>query len=456
MQPTDYGKLELVYLTGSIMVILFGIRISNGYNRMYFYDKNDVFRKKLFATGQAFTLFCSLAFASFLFVNAKWFAAKIFDFPEGVYFIKLVTLVTLIEVLIQIPLNNLRIREKAKIFVVVSLVNLIVTTGFTIYFVAFAGKGVAGVFYAKILGSLLTVTLLFYITRNEFQLGFSFLQLKLMLGFSIFLIPSNLSALILNMSNRYFLQEYQNLEDVGLYSLGAKLAGIIPFLFTEPVKQAFGPHLFGQIDNPIECKRTLVNFTRIFFAGLSIVALSVSLFSREVVLLMADNSYAGSNNIVFILSISYLFLGLAGIIVLGIHITRKTWIITIVWLISAVASILFNIWLIPIYGRMGAATATMLSVILINVLYLYALHKVYPVKLEYFNFIKILFAMLIFNYVGTFVLFAIFPSILLKILLLAMFVVVIYFSGIIKKEELLKGRNIILKKVSNKTTIYRK
>lgn len=450
LQPADYGKLELVYLAGSILAVLYGLYVENGYNRIFFISKDTGYRKILFSTGQGFNLFCSLVFASVMIVNAKWVAAQIFNFPEGVIFLRLIIFSTVIEVMTHIPFNNIRIRQKAKIYVTVNLFELILITVLTVYFVAFAHRGVAGVLYARIIGGSITLILLYYITRHEYSLGFSFPQLKMMLGFSVFLIPSGLSALILNMSNRYFLQEYQTLDDVGLYSLGAKLAGIIPFLFTEPVKKAFGPYLFEQIDDPGECKKTLTEFSRIFLAGLSVIALSVSLFSRELIMIMSDKSYAESYTIVFVLSVSYLFLGLSGIIVMGIHITRKTWIIILIWPVSAIVNIFLNIWLIPLYGRMGAAIATLLSVGMINIFYFYALHKVYPMKFEYFKILKILILLVIFNYAGSFVQLNIIPGILIKSLLLFMFFVALYYFGVFTKDELLKGKSLLLREINIK------
>jgi O-antigen/teichoic acid export membrane protein len=452
LQPADYGKLELVYLAGSILSLVYGLKVESGYNRIYFQNKDSNFRKTLFATGQFFNLFCAMLFASIIFFNANWLAAIIFEFPEGSYFLKLITGVTIIEVMTHIPFNNLRVRQEAKKYVVYNMLKLIAVTALTVYFVAFAHKGVAGVLYAKIIGDSITLAALYIETRKEFLIKFSSLQLKLMLSFSVFLIPSGLSALVLNMSNRYFLQEYQTLDDVGLYSLGAKLAGIIPFLFTEPVKKAFGPHLYELIDNPVKCKKILADFSRLFFAGLSFVALAVSLYSRELVMIMSDQSYAGSHSIVFILSVSYLFLGLAGIIVTGIHITKKTWIITMIWPVSALANILFNIWLIPEYGRMGAAFATMLSVIVINLSYFYALYRVYPVKFDYISFGKILILLLIFNYLGSLVILGLISAIIIKTIILATFIAVIYFSGVFKKDELKRAGQYLSNKKKQQIT----
>jgi O-antigen/teichoic acid export membrane protein len=255
------------------------------------------------------------------------------------------------------------------------------------------------------------------------------------------------------MSNRYFLQEYQTLDDVGMYSLGAKLAGIIPFLFTEPIKKAFSPYLYEYVDQIDKCKKTLSDFARIFFVGLSIVALAISLFSRELIMIMSDQSYHGSHNIVFILSVSYLFLGLSGIVVLGIHITRKTWIITIIWPISAISNIALNIWLIPLYARMGAAVATMLSVVVIIFLYLFALHKVFPIKFDYIGFVKVVLLMLFFNYAGTFIVFSLLPSILIKIVLMIFFIFLLLHARIFKPEELKKGKEFLYGRMNKKIII---
>lgn len=434
--PADYGKLELIYLVGAILAMMYGFSVELGYNRIFFHKKDIHYRKKLYATGQFFNLFCSLVFAFVIFTQGDWLSKVVFDFEEGGFYLRLISIITIFEVMTHIPLNNLRIRQEAKSFIAVSLIQLVITVSLNIALVVFAEMGVLGVLYARLIGLFFTLGILYYVTRKEFIFSFSTKQLQLMLGFSIFLIPANLSAIILNMSNRYFLELYQSLDDVGLYSLGAKIAGVIPFLFTEPVKKAFGPYLFELIENPKECKKLMANFLKHFLVSLSIVALSFSLFSRELIMLVADQAFEGSHNVVFILSISYIFLGASGIIVLGIHITKKTWIITIIFPVSAVINVLLNIWLIPIYGRMGAATATLISVIIINLLYLYSLKRVYPVNFKYFEFIKILVLVVIFNYFGSLVHYGILLSIVLKAGILISFIVTLYLSGVFNKYDL--------------------
>lgn len=438
-------------MVAAILSILYGLKVELGYNRIYFLDKDVFYRKTLFMTGQAFNVFCSLVFILILFANIDFFSKMILDFDQGAYFLKLISIATVLEVLTYIPHSNLRLRYKAWSFVMVSILNLLVTVGFTIYFIVFLDLGVAGVLYGKILGTLATLIYLYYLTWSEFHFRISSSMLWPMLGFSVFLIPSNLSSLVLNMSNRFFLSEYQNLDDVGLFSLGAKIAAVIPLLITEPVKKAFSPYVFDLAEQPDKCKIVLSDFIRLFFAGLSVFVLAISIFASDLVAIMASKSFQGSSNVVFILSFSNLLLGMAALVVLAIHITRKTWIVTLIWIGSSLVNIALNVWLIPIYGRIGAAYATMLSILFILVMYIVAAQKVFPLIVPYLSIAKIAVFLVVFNYVGTLIDFSLLINIIIKsVLLLIYSLILIYLTGVIHKYELKKALGFVQSKLSSK------
>ena len=442
LSPSDYGQLELLYLIAGILVILFGFNISTGYSRIYFIDKDIKSRRTLFMTGQAFNIICSVVFVLILFYNIDYFSSLILDFDQGKYFLKLITVATILDVLTFIPINNLRVRNKAWSYIQVSILTLVSTVLLTIYFIAFIDLGVVGVLYGKILGSLISLIYLFYLTWSEFHLQISKTMLLSMLSFSIFLIPSNLSSLILNMSNRFFLSEYQNLEDVGLFSLGVKISAVIPLLITEPVKNAFLPYIFDIADQPNKCKALLSDFLRIFFAGVSIFVLTISIFASDLVAIMAADSFKGSSNVVFIMSFSNLLLGTAAIVVLAIHITQKTWIVTIIWVLSSILNIILNILLIPIYSKMGAAYATLLSISFILIFYIISARMVFPLIIPYKSMLKVVFLLISFNFLGGYITFDILTNIFLKTFFVLLYVIIIlYFTRIIKKEEIKHLKN---------------
>lgn len=445
LSPGDYGVLDLLNLLSAVLGILFGLIISSGYSRIYFDLKDEDSRKKLYATSQIFTLVFALLFTTLIFKNVDWLSGSVFNGNVKRLHIFLITVSTIFVVMIKVPMVNLQIRQLPKQYIVVSLIGFILTVIFTIVFVVYYRMGVLGVLYGLLIGNILKFVFLSIYTRKEYKVGFSLAQLGLMLSFSVFLIPANLSSLILNLSNRWFLQEYQSIGAVGLYSLGAKFASIIPLLFTEPVKQAFAPFLYEQIDRPETLKKSLSDFSRLFFIGLSTVVLTVSMFSREVILIIADKSYYGSQNVTFVLSVSFLFLGLSGIIVQGIQVVRKTWIISIIWVFASIINIGLNFWLVPLYGRMGAAYATLISVIIICICYFIAVAKIYPVKFNYKSFIKILVLTIIFNYGSSLVNSSVLVSFFIKLLLLVGYIALLFLLKIIRKEEIVFFKELIMK-----------
>lgn len=442
LSPSDYGQLELLYLVAGVLVIFFGFNISSGYNRFYFTDKNINSRRTLFMTSQAFNIFCSAVGVLIIFINVDYFSKLILNIEQGNYLLKLITIATVTDVLAQVPISNLRNRDKAWSYIQVSILTLVFTIFFTIYFIVFIDLGVVGVLYGKILGSLISLIYLYYLTWSEFHCQLSKRMLLGMLSFSIFLVPSNLSSLVLNMSNRFFLSEYQSLEDVGLFSLGVKIAGVIPILITEPVKKAFIPYIFDLSDQLNKCKSLLSDFIRLFFAGVSIFVLIFSIFANDLVYLMASDSYLGSSSVVFIMSFSNLLIGTAAIVVLAIHITKKTWIVTLIWLLSSLLNIALNILLIPIYSKMGAAYATLLSILFILVFYIIAAKKVFPLIIPYRSMFKVAFLLISFNYLGEYITFNIWTNVFLKTCFVLLYVIILfYFTGIIKKEEVKQMKN---------------
>jgi len=466
LDPSDFGKLELTYMVGAILAIVYGLLVESGYTRVYFDNKDTRFRGTLFTTGQAFNLTFSLIFIGISYIYAEEIARWLFDsrelvnIEEGKLLVILISVTTFLKVMSHIPLNNLRNREKATLFVMVNLSFLIINILLTVVFVAIIRTGILGILYANLIAGVIELAILYIITHKEMIIGFSISQLKTMLSFSIFLIVPNLSAFILNFSNRFFLKEYQSLTEVGLYSLAYKLSSIIPLLFTEPVKKAFGPFVFSLIDQPEQCKANIARFTRYFLGGIMVFGFILALFSKEIILIISKEQYHSSSSIVFILVLSYVFLGLSGLVVTSIQITKKTWIVTAIWPVIAIINIGLNLWFIPVWGRTGAALATLISFILINLSYFISGYYVYRVKYEYWKFICLFAFTSLFYYGSTFLSLGIFFNIIIKTLFLAIYCLAIFYSGYFTKNEIravtqkIRAKNSVLMRFRKNNSTY--
>lgn len=390
LTPADYGKLELTYLYGAVLVIFYGFIIENGYGRLFFDKKDFSYRDSLFGTAFFFKLVSGLLFLLISLYFSEYFASLFFNFENGAQYIRLISISIFIKSLAEIPLKTLIVEKRAGRYVINNLLYLLLSLSSTVYLIVVLHLGIDGVLYGQILGASVQLITLFYTEWKWSFMRFSISSLKGMFYFSLFLIPSQLASFVTFWSNRLFLQKFASLEDVGTFSFGYKIASVIPILLTGPIKKAVGPAIYELIDRPEECKKRIRQFTLVIFIPLALFALAISLFAKELIMLMASKTYASSHEVVFILSLGYVVVGMAGIAVTPIQISKKTWLITITWVLSSVVNLLLNYMLVPSYGKAGATYASLFTFLFILGLYLFFGERVYKVGYEYGKYILIL------------------------------------------------------------------
>ncbi|HCI78611.1 MAG TPA: hypothetical protein DHW02_02855, partial [Ktedonobacter sp.] len=79
---------------------------------------------------------------------------------------------------------------------------------------------------------------------------------------------------------------------------------------------------------------------------------------------------------------SLTFYGLYYIVNVGLNIKRKTWISSVFSTIAAITNLILNLVLIPRYGAMGAAIATLLAYIVLVLVAYIVNQRMYPLPLE--------------------------------------------------------------------------
>ena len=201
--------------------------------------------------------------------------------------------------------------------------------------------------------------------------------MKESLIFSIPLMPMILAAWILNLSDRIFIENFNGLKDVGIYSIAYKMAEIL-LIFTAAFSKAYDP-LFFKIANQedqIEAQNKLSLYNKTFAIILIVCALGITLFTREFFLLF-DKQYFSAIYLVPIIMIGVLFSNVSSIFNLSIYQAKKTKLIMFLTLGSALLNIILNWLIVPIYGAQGAAFTTAISFIFFFILKYYYSKKSY-------------------------------------------------------------------------------
>jgi len=197
-----------------------------------------------------------------------------------------------------------------------------------------------------------------------------------LMKFSSPLIPAALAYLILNFTDRIFIKELTNsLAEVGIYDMAFKFSSILSIILFS-FQSALAPIIYQQHQNE-GTKENLGRIFRLFIAVGTLGGLALAFFSYETLYVFTQPNYYGAAVLMPVFYLSVLVTGM-GLFSPGLHIKNKTKIIPLIVIFSASVNIGLNYVLIPSYGLLGAAVATLISTLCNNGILFIISQKLYP------------------------------------------------------------------------------
>ncbi len=355
LSESDYGVLELISLLSTIVIILFTFQLGQGVAR-YYNELTTQSEIRIYSSTIAFFVLASFVMyliISFLFIGS---------ISSYVGLTVNTTAVSLVSVamngLFYLSQNQLAWKIKPVQEIISGLVYNLTTIGLTIYFLVWQHAGVLGIFIAQSAGALAGIALGYFFTARDYGIHFSFPVLKKLLVFSMPLIPGALSIFIFTFSDRICIKEMLDMNELGVYSVGNKIATILTFT-SLGVSAALSPLIYKHYKEA-ETPNKIALLFRIFSALSFIVLAFISFFSKEIILLMTNEKYLAAAQVVPFLLVA-IYLNSFVPFFPGLYIGKKTALISIIAVSTGVLNVALNIWLIPDYGITAAAVVTALS-----------------------------------------------------------------------------------------------
>jgi len=263
-----------------------------------------------------------------------------------------------------------------------------------VYFIVFAGKGLAGIVYSEVIREGLLMIVFHFTIRSHLARRFSKQKLKEMLAFGLPKVPGGISFLVLSASDRYFLEHYSTPTELGLYSIGYRLAGLLGDFAIQPFLQTWPTMYFPLAkDSPDEGKGILGRFMTYFLVVVGFMALGICVFVEPLLRIMADPKFAGAVTVVPLVVLALVFSGVYRVLIVGINIKKKTIFIPMMVGGAAVLNIFFNALLIPRWGMMGAAWATVFSYIAMCTAAYIIDHHFFPIQYERGRIVRVVLAL---------------------------------------------------------------
>lgn len=446
----EYGILGILEVSTQLLVSVFGLGLYWAFNRWY-WDKE--YRKKqnviFFSTFSILTAVSIVMFVLFAPLS-KQISSVLFDHTQFSYLIKIMLIVAGLEIIARVPLTLLKLQEKPILYSVANISKFIVNMVFTILFVVSLNHKIEGIYEAQIIGHIVYFLLLApYIWRN-FEFKFDLSVIIEMLIFSLPLVMSSTSGMLLSIADRYILNFIGGLSDVGIYSLGFKIANIIQVFIIQSVMLALTPMIYKMMDDPNNKRFYSKSMTYLGF-GIMIFVMGLSMFGKEVVELLAQKrEFWQASQVIPIIAFAKFFIALRFPAAIGLNIMKKTKIRALIVAFISLLNIILNIILIPRWQSIGAAVALLISQIIFFLLVLKYSQRFYPIPFELKKIMKMII-------VGLTIIFSAFlindfqlaVRILLKLLLILTFPFILYlwnFYENIELQRLIEGLRKLIKR----------
>jgi len=401
LTPEQFGTLEILFLTSSILSMFLGRQLSHATLRFYFeYDK-ETERKQVvttaITTGFSFS-FIILACCARL---SSAFSTMVFSSEQYSLHFTLIFAIILFELSNEVLFSYIRAVGMPVFFVMLSLLSLSLKLGTTIYFVTSLKLEILGVLAGNLVGVFSVWIVLSIFTFTRCGISFSMLKMKELIRYAMPLILADFGGLVIFSADKLALKHFSTLSAVGIYALGMRFAQVINFLITQPFTRGFGPYRF-EIMKDMDAKEKYARTTTYFFTILVWAGLAISLLSKEALQIMSEKSYWPAARVVPFLVVGVFSQGAYYMFQTGVYISKNTkTLFKLFWLGVLINLILLTVF-VPLLQEVGAAISIAATQIFLALGGLYLSEKVYSIDFEWERIIKIFIAAIVIFIPGYF------------------------------------------------------
>lgn len=370
-KSSDYGisdMFNLIISFGSAVAIL---GMYDAIFREYFEKKEDEnYKKMITSTGLGTVLISSLIISSIVFLFNEQISMYLFS--EKIY--KNLVILSAIGIYISsintIVISPTRMKNQRKVFFITGILFPII--GFMITYLCIKiGYTYEALIYGTIAMNAISLITFYILNKKEFSLKkFDKKIAKELLKIGIPLVPTFLIYWIFNSMDRVMINKMLGAEELGIYSVGAKVSSVSQLIYT-----AFAGGWSYFAFSTMKDKEQVKTNSKIF-EYLGVVSFIVFIIAQPFISPVFDTFFKGSyirgKEVFSFLFLSPLILMLFQTVGNQVIVVKKSYLSTLALLIGAVLNILLNYILIESYGIEGAAFSTLnsyfISVILMCVI----------------------------------------------------------------------------------------
>lgn len=375
LPPGAYGVTDTVINFSSLIMRLLSLSVDWGMESYFYEERTDSYQKKITSSCNVFFAAATIVCLS-LGLFSKPISSALLQTPDYAYAVFLGFVIASIELVFFSMRVSTRMRGNIKMVGLFSFIQLLINIVCNILFILVFHWGYLSILYSSIISyivvaALYTVENRKYIALGDFDKGL----MKKLLRYSVPILPTMLTQWINNSSDRLLIVYFKGEYDAGLYSIAARIVGILSALLNS-LPTAY---VSFAMDNA-ERKENRPLYSVVYDCLVIILgsmAFAVSLFAKEIMFLMTDSAYHLAYVAVGPLVYGYVFYMLQTVVGYALAIRKKSSYYTVFSAVGAGINVLLNILFIPSFGYAAAAWTTFASQFIIFIICFVLSEKVF-------------------------------------------------------------------------------
>ncbi|WP_308778230.1 oligosaccharide flippase family protein [uncultured Bacteroides sp.] len=390
-----YGVVSNVYAYTALILVLLTFGMETGFFR--FANKQDENPDKVYANSLIFVGGLSLIFIVLCMVFLHPISSLL-EYPDHTDYVAMMVVVVALDSFQCIPFAYLRYKKRPVKFAAIKLFNIIGNICLNLFFLLLCpwlykvspssvdwfynpDYLVGYIFVSNLIMS--AVQMFFFIPELR---GFSYRLdkplMKRMISYSfpilIFGLVGILNQTVDKMIYPFLFDDRQEgLVQLGIYSATSKVA-LIMAMFTQAFRYAYEPFVFGK--NKEGDNRKMYGAAMKYFFIFSLLAFLAVMFYMDILRYMVARDYWEGLSVVAIVMVAEIFKGLYFNLSFWYKLTDETQWGAYFSIIGCAVILALNIWLVPTYGYVASAWASVAGYGVITLLSYLIGQKKYPVS----------------------------------------------------------------------------
>lgn len=358
LSPEDFGILSMFALVVALLGLIYNPGTVSAAVRLYFDTKDEKKRKEIFASTNTFFLLMPIPVTIIISLLGHQLFKNFFtefDFmPYGFLGVLLAYFSQPKRIWAEFMIVKYKVVQMAGKTFIAFLLGAAVSVICIVLF----DMGVMG----RIIGLYVAPVMLFVIsliTLRKYSKGMTNLKtMAEVVRFGLPLTGAIWAYSLLQYTGVYLIERYLNLDDVGIYNIAYRLAGI-PLFITLGFRQMWNPVFYENMQN--RNYETITRLMSLFILIMTLLCGFTILFSKELIILLFDERYLQAITVMGWVVMGIFLLGLLPLSNSFLGYAKKFALTSWIALTAAAVNIVLNIWFIPLWGIRGAAFALIIS-----------------------------------------------------------------------------------------------